>query len=560
MSLAEKIQTLKENVSIDFSFLIQYLEQKCIDFKAGRTAQRFTAWKNLTSDKTILDSIRGITIPLDELPHQGRVNPNPKVSHIETLAINTEIERLLAREVIEIASHEPGEIISPIFVRQKKDGQFRLILNLKEFNKSVTYTHFKMDTLQTITNLMTKNCFMASVDLKDAYYTIPVHKGHRKYLKFLWNQNLYQFTSMSNGLSCCPRLFTKILKPPLTALHKKGHISSNYIDDLYLQGQTFHKCKNNVLDTVEQFDSLGFISHPSKSVFEPSQTLVILGFRLDSVKMTISLTEEKATAIAEHCKALVDLDRVKIHAVAQVVGKIISSLPGVMYGALYHRNIELDKTRALRQNAGNFDAYMTLSDGAKKELNWWVRNAQESYNLISHGSPDTVLTTDASLTGWGAVFENESTGGSWSTAEKTNNINALELLAVFFGLKCYAKNANNIHIRIMTDNTTAVSTINHMGTCHADICNTIGKDIWEWCLVRSIWISAAHIPGKMNVQADMESRTINSGAEWMLNPTDLQKSLTQLQFTPVIDLFASRINKQFVRYASYQIPKNTPTH
>lgn len=89
MSLAEKIQTLKENVSFDFSFLIQYLEQKCIDFKAGRTAQRFTAWKNLTSDKTILDSIRGITIPLDELPHQGRVNPNPKVSHIETLAINT---------------------------------------------------------------------------------------------------------------------------------------------------------------------------------------------------------------------------------------------------------------------------------------------------------------------------------------------------------------------------------------------------------------------------------------------------------------------------------------
>ena len=38
----------------------------------------------------------------------------------------------------------------------------------------------------------------------------------------------------------------------------------------------------------------------------------------------------------------------------------------------------------------------------------------------------------------------------------------------------------------------------------------------------------------------------------MLNPTDLQKSLTQLQFTPVIDLFASRINKQFVRYASFR--------
>ena len=154
----------------------------------------------------------------------------------------------------------------------------------------------------------------------------------------------------------------------------------------------------------------------------------------------------------------------------------------------------------------------------------WVTNARESYNLISHGNPDTVLTTDALPTGWGAVFENQSTRGLLSAEEKINNINALELLAAFFGLKCYAKNASNILIRIMTDNTTATSTINHMGTCHLYACNTIGKDIWEWCIACNICISVAHIPGKMNVQADMESRNINLGAEWMLNPEDLKTS------------------------------------
>ena len=79
-----------------------------------------------------------------------------------------------------------------------------------------------------------------------------------------------------------------------------------------------------MLDTVEQFDTLGFISHPSKLAFEPSQTLVILGFRLDSVKMTISLTD----------RMLQNTHEIKKN------GKITSSLPGVMFGVLYHRAIE----------------------------------------------------------------------------------------------------------------------------------------------------------------------------------------------------------------------------
>ena len=223
-----------------------------------------------------------------------------------------------------------------------------------------------------------------------------------------------------------------------------------------------------------------------------------------------------------------------------------------MHGALYHRNIEKDKTQALNQNAGNFDAYKTLTNKAKTELQWWVTNGQGSYNVISHGKPDLTITTDASLMGWGAVFENQSTGGLWPPAEKVHHINALELIAIFFGLKCYAKNISNVHIHIMTDNITAVSTIKHMGTCHSDSCNSTGKDIWEWCIARCIWVSAAHIPGNRNVQADLESRKINIGAEWMLNPNDLQQALTQWQFNPDIDLFASRMNKQFQRYTSFR--------
>ena len=42
----------------------------------------------------------------------------------------------------EISDHDPGEFISPIFVRPKKDGTTRMILNLQSLNEHVVYLHF----------------------------------------------------------------------------------------------------------------------------------------------------------------------------------------------------------------------------------------------------------------------------------------------------------------------------------------------------------------------------------------------------------------------------------
>ena len=158
-----------------------------------------------------------------------------------------------------------------------------MILNLKNLDQHANKIHFKMDTLNTIIKLVDKDCFMASIDLKDAYYSVPIAAPYRKYLTFSWRGSLYQFTCLPNGLSCGPRKFTKLLKPALSDLHLKGHISSGYIDDLYLQGATYKDCVDNVIDTHRQIDSLRLIAHPDKSVFNPSQQLVILGVTKNSI-------------------------------------------------------------------------------------------------------------------------------------------------------------------------------------------------------------------------------------------------------------------------------------
>ena len=180
------------------------LKNECNNFRAGRVAQFYENWRDLTHDQEILTDIRGTNIECNTAPQQHKLS-HKQFSKDNTPIIESEVEKLLSKGVIEPAQHEQREILSNIFIRSKTDGTYRLILNLKEFNKHVSYCHFKMDTLNTIIKLMSPDCYMASLDLKDMCYSIPVMKEHRKYLRFLFNGWLYQFTCLPNGLSNCPR-------------------------------------------------------------------------------------------------------------------------------------------------------------------------------------------------------------------------------------------------------------------------------------------------------------------------------------------------------------------
>ena len=159
--------------------------------------------------------------------------------------VRTEIHKLLAKGVIAQSQHEPDEFISPIFLLPKKEGTYRIILNLKRFNQYVANHHFKMDTLDTMIKLMKPGCYMASTDLRDAYYTVAIHPDHQKYLKFVANGVLYQYTRLPNGLASAPRIFIKLMKPVYSTLCSMGQIISGYIDDSYLQGDSVTACSSD---------------------------------------------------------------------------------------------------------------------------------------------------------------------------------------------------------------------------------------------------------------------------------------------------------------------------
>ena len=122
-------------------------------------------------------------------------------SHLASLMLES---RLLLSLKLSLKNYYKKVSLFPLYMkrenssRSKKDGSYRTTLNLKKFNEFVGYRHFKMDTLDTVIKLMTPGCYMVSIDLKDAYYLLPIHKDHQKFLKFKFKVTLYQYTCLPN--------------------------------------------------------------------------------------------------------------------------------------------------------------------------------------------------------------------------------------------------------------------------------------------------------------------------------------------------------------------------
>jgi len=522
-----------------------------VEAPAGRLKHFVQEWENITSDNTILSYVAGCNIEFDQVPVQVKAPKTLPFSKKEAPIIDSELKKLIKKGVIQESSKEQGEYISNIFIRPKKNGSHRLILNLKILNQDIDYHHFKMDTIHTCIDLMTKGCFMASLDLRDAYYSVPIHEAHQKFLKFHWEEKLYKFTCLPNGLACAPRIFTKLLKPVFATLREKGHVSSPYLDDSFLIAETYKDCVDNVRDTMALFQKLGFVVHDEKSLLVPAQKIEHLGFVFDSINMTVQVNKDKIAKLQNWAKSVLNKRKLTVRMVAKLIGMMVSCFPGVEYGQLYYRRLDMLKTEALRSNMGNFDGPMKLTNATRLDIQWWM-NYVNMGKQISHGKSKFELKTDASGDGWGAVLVGtSSTGGPWDQSEREHHINVLEIRAIYLGLKALCRHLKNTHIQVFSDNTTAVAYVKHMGGSHSEQCNDEAREIWLWCIENNIWLTIAHIPGRLNIEADAESRIFSDQTEWKLCPRAFAKICEQFG-TPDIDLFASRLNYQCENYVAWR--------
>jgi hypothetical protein len=518
----------------------------------GLVGRAVDNWKKITTDKVILNMVRGCPIHFTTDPPINMLVFTPTFSAQEKLLITEEVLKMEQKGAITRVAPTTGQFLGHIFLRPKRDGSLRPIFNLKQLNHYVEYKHFKMEGLFLLKNLLQQEDWMVKLDLKDAYFCVPMTAKHKKFLRFKWNNNLYEFQCLPFGLASAPRDFTKLMKPVVGLLRRIGIKMIIYLDDLLLMNKCPHTLMRDAKTTIILLENLGFVINKEKSHTTPTQDLEFLGMTLNSKTMTMRLSEQKTSKIYNQCGDLMNKDTVSVRDLSAMIGTLSATSLAILPAKLYYRELQRLKITTLNRKR-SYETITTLTTPCKQELEWWMNHLKlVNGREIKVSDPDLVIESDACLTGWGATCNDQTIRGHWTLEERKEQINTLELRAILLTVKAWLREKRNIHVHFRADNVTAVAHINKMGGTRSKTLTEVAKEIWDFCLERKILISAEHLPGVLNVEADRLSREKPDKSDWQLDP-QIARQVMDKWGACKMDLFASRWNTQLPTFVSYRM-------
>ena len=217
-------------------------------------------------------------------------------------ALGQEIEGMLAKGALEIARDPGPGFYSRLFLVEKASGGWRPVIDLSHLNKFVQLTPFKMETVASVLLSVREGDFLASLDLKDAYFQIPIHQSSKKLLRFTSEGTVYQFQSLSFRLSTVPQVFTRVFAVVSVWAHSHGIRLLCYLDDWLGLSSSEREAKQAVQSLLSLCHTLGIVINEKKSDLVPSQTAKYLGMTIDTEagKVFPSLARvEKFLTVAE---------------------------------------------------------------------------------------------------------------------------------------------------------------------------------------------------------------------------------------------------------------------
>ena len=412
-----------------------------------------------------------------------------------------------------------------------------------------TFTHLiSVCSRQTVLSSIQRGDYAFKIDLQDAYFHVPIHPSSRKYLRFAFENRVYQFQVLPFGLNTAPQVFTPLGHTVTGYLHRQGISVIPYLDNWLIHHPDPKVLLRHQAQLMNTLDLVGFVLNRKKSELDLTQDIQFLGnsftsglrgsfpSRVQSLGDSCSRTP----SILPPCTIL--YSSVPAHGVTQLglrshpSGLSVPETPSTSF-PFVRSDRPVYATASIR-SSGPCQPSTALAGPTFS----YLRNPSPH---VSGGVHDFYGRLHAGVGRSHGGFPDFRT----HTGRKLH-INCLELKAVFHALQHWAQMLQGHQVMIATDNSTVVSYINKQGGTHSPTLLRLTVELLLWLEAQNIIVRARHIPGCLNVIADHLSRPNQPiRTEWSLHP-EIVERIFRVWDTLEVDMFATLSNSHLPRFMS----------
>lgn len=387
-------------------------------------------------------------------------------------------------------------------------------------NDYATLTTVKYQTLDEAYNLAKPTFYMAKVDLKSAYRSVPIHPSDYCLTGLEWHfegeeQPAYLFDCrLPFGASLAPSIFNRLTQAVRRMMAKRGFPRLVvYLDDFLCIEDSYERCALAQQTLLSLLIKLGFLISWHK-VIGPTQRLTFLGIVINTVECTLSLDQAKVEALQEKLVKFDNRKRASKRQLQCLAGSLNWACQAVRGGRFFLRRI-IDTMNGLRRPCHKYK----LSAAFRLDIKWWL-NFLEVFNGVVYyrEAEKAVVMTDACTIGCGMYHCGDWHYVNWEVdAPQFQNlhINYKEVLAVTLAAKRWAPRWTNRDVTLITDSIVAKSIINKGTTKNPVIMQEL-RDLY-WLMVQyNFTLKAIHCPGCIHVLPDAISRLHEPGQTFVI--------------------------------------------
>ena len=430
-----------------------------------------------------------------------------------------------------------GLVLKPNKVRVVVDA------SISGINDLMDLIYFPLPTAISAVKLMTKGCYMAKLDVSDAYLSILVHPEERKFLGVecpltgrYFTYDYCPFGARNSGPIFCEAI-ASIVEAVRREWKRHGIEARicNYSDDCLILADTEAMCSAALSVAYHTFTEIGMKIKASKLVYL-TQVIEFVGVLFDSVQGQMGVTEERRKVLISAIESLLAYGKGTYEDWDRLVGRltfISEAVPG-LGGALQplhrllpvrkqhrlarvrQRQVCVDMTRAARNallwvlSRLQGRLYRTLHVADDQSFYTWTRSFGMSESRLVPLSQATLVMDASGEHGWGVswIEAGESRAGRWSAGWQTAHINPKELYCCLVSLRWWASTWQRLGIRrvlAFSDNTPTVGCLNKLRSARPGM-DSICQRIRELLCQFGIELVSVHRPGVDNVLADGLSR------------------------------------------------------